>query len=273
MTKNSKKVILSLVATLTLSTSVLGADKVYAVVNGENITKKDIALILRDPRVNYDTLPLDQQKQILEGVIEQKIFSNEAIKTDIVKSEEYKTELERFKKNLAFQIWINNFSKTIEVSEAELKNFYEQNKSKIKSPVQFKASHILLKQKSDAQALINQLSKSKNLKEEFAKFAKEKSQGPSSVDGGALPWFTMDKMVPEFSNATAKLKVGTITKEPVESKFGFHIIYLEDKKEESVIPYDKVKNNLRQDLLQLKFAKELKAKAEELRKKYKIEYK
>ena len=109
MKRLGKKVILSLVASLAIASSVNAADKVYAIVNGESVTNQDIAMILRGQKVTYDTLPEVQQKQIIEGLIEQKLLSNEAYKSDIPNRTEFKIELEKFKKNLAFQIWMRDF--------------------------------------------------------------------------------------------------------------------------------------------------------------------
>jgi parvulin-like peptidyl-prolyl isomerase len=196
-----------------------------------------------------------------------------AYKTDIPKSAEYKEELEKFKKSLAFQLWLRDFSKKITIDDKEVKKFYDTNKEKFKTPDQLKASHILVKNEKEAQEIITNLSKSKNLKEDFTTMAKEKSVGPSGVNGGELGWFTKEKMVPEFSEAAEKLTVGTITKTPVKTNYGFHIIYLDDKKASAILEYDKIKDRLKQDLMQEKFAKEAKEEALKLKKKAKIEYK
>lgn len=273
MTNLGKKVILSLVATLSINSSANAADKVYATVNGDNITSQDIAMVLRGQRRTYESLSEVKQKQIIEGLVEQKLLSNAAYKSDIPKSKEYKIELEKLKKNLAFQIWMRDFGKTIKVSEKELRAFYNKNKSKMKSPVELKARHILVKTKSEAEAIIKKLSKSSNIKKDFIKLAKTKSTGPSASNGGELGWFTKEKMVPAFSNAAFKLKKGEITKTPVKTQFGFHIIYLDDKKEASTIPYNRVKARLKQNLLQRNFTISVKKRAEELKKNAKIEYK
>ena len=110
----NKKTIISIVASLALSSSVFAqADKVYAVVNGENITASDIAVALRDPRIQFDTLQDAQKKQVLTNIVEQKVLAQEAFKSDIVKSAEFKKELEKVKQNLAYQMWIRDLSKTV----------------------------------------------------------------------------------------------------------------------------------------------------------------
>jgi len=270
----SKKTILSIVASLALSSSLFAqADKVYAVVNGENITATDIAVALRDPRVKFETLQDAQKKQILTSVVEQKILAQEAFKSDIVNSVEFKKELEKVKQTLAYQMWVRNLSKTVTATDKEVKTYYEKNKAKYVTPLELKASHILVKTKKEAESIINSLESSKEKKIAFTKLAKEKSTGPSGANGGELGWFTKEKMLPEFSSAAGKLKVGTVTSKPVQTQYGFHVIYLDDKKASSIPSFEKVKLKLKQELLQTKFVNKIQKIAVDLKKKSKIEYK
>jgi len=270
----NKKSIISFVASIALSTSLFAeADKVYAVVNGENITATDIAVALRDPRIKFDTLQDAQKKQVLTGVVEQKILAQSAFKSDIVKSSEFKKELEKVKQKLAYQIWIKDLSKTITVTDKEITTYYEKNKAKFITPLELKASHILLKTEKEADSIIKSLKSSKDKKVTFTKLAKEKSIGPSGPKGGELGWFTKEKMLPEFSAAAEKLKVGSLTAKAVKTQYGFHVIYLDDKKAPQSLTLEKMKPQLRQELLQRKFVDKVQKTAADLKKKSKIQYK
>ena len=244
-------------------------NKVYVVVNGVNITQQDVNIAIRDPRVNFNSLPQKQQKQILNTLVEQKLLSQYAYDSNIPNTSIYKMELAKLKKTLALQVWVQDLSKKIKVEESDIKSFYDKNKNKFKSAPKLKASHILVKTLDEANAIIKELSKSSNMKKDFTAMAKTKSTGPSGANGGELGWFTKDKMVPEFSNAALQLKKGTITKTPVKTQFGYHIIYLDDKNSASVMGYNEVRAKLHQDLLQQKFTKTVQNKASELKKKLK----
>ena len=270
----NKKTLISIVASLALSSSLFAqTDKVYAVVNGENITASTIAVALRDPRIQFESLQEEQKKQVLSNIIEQKVLAQEAFKSKVRKSATYKEELEKVKQNLAYQIWIRDLTKTVDVTDKEVKSYYDANKAKFKTPLELKANHILVKTEKEANAIIKQLSSSKDLKVAFPKLAKEKSTGPSAQSGGDLGWFTQEKMLPEFSAAAADLKVGQITKKAVKTQYGFHVIYLADKKEPAIVKFDKITKELKQELLQKKFVEKVQKIAADLMKKSKIEYK
>jgi len=266
-----KKQILSIVASVAITaTSLIAQEKAYAIVNGTTITNADIAMALRNPKIQFDTLPKLQQDKILQSLIEQTLLSQYAMKTNIPKTAEYKQELKKLKANLAFQLWMRDLGKTIKVSNKEVKDYYNEHKIQFKAPLQLKASHILVKTKKEANDIIAKLKKAKDIKATFTKLAKEYSIGPSGKNGGELGWFTKEKMVPAFSNASAKLKKGSFTKEPVQTQFGYHIIYLDDKKEAATIPFDKIKNQLKQEVTQIKFINKIKEKVTKLKKKAKI---
>jgi parvulin-like peptidyl-prolyl isomerase len=273
-----KKILLSSVATLMLATTSLTAsDKVYATVNGENITADDIALVLKDPRIQFETLPQNNQKQILDQLIDRKLLGKKALSTEVVNTKAYKETLEKtintLKLDLALQMWIQNLSNEIKVADKDAQKYYNDNKSRFQTQPELKASHILVKTEDEAKKIIAQLKDSKNLKADFTKSAKENSIGPSKVNGGELGWFTQEKMVPEFSMATMMLKKGTITINPVKTQFGYHVIYLDDKKDAKNLTFDEVKNEIKQFLGQDQFKAKLDAIIKKEKSKAKIVYK
>jgi peptidyl-prolyl cis-trans isomerase C len=273
-----KKILLSSTVALMLSnTSLMASEKVYATVNGDNITDADIALVLKDPRIKFETLPANNQKEILDQLIDRKILGNKALSTDIVNSKVYKDTLEKtlktLKLDLALQIWIQELSRKIEVSDSDAKKYYTENKSRFQTQPELKASHILVKTEEEAKKIITSLEKSQDLKADFTKAAKENSIGPSKVNGGELGWFTQEKMVPEFSMATMMLKKGTITTNPVKTQFGYHVIYLDDKKSAKNLTFDEVKSEIKQFLSQDLFKAKLDAVIKEEKSKAKIVYK
>lgn len=265
----NKNIVSSLIATLAISSISLNAAD-YGSVNGEKITKEDIAIVLRNPNVDFDALPKKSKDKILEQIVERKLLTEKAIKSGLESDSEYKKALDKLKKDLALEIWMQKEYKKISVSNSEQKNYYNKNKSQFNIPSTLEARHILTKTEVDAKAIIKDLDKASKKKEKFIELAKTKSTGPSGPQGGYLGKFPETQMVPEFSKAAKSLGVGKYSKKPVKTQFGYHVIYLEGKNPASTMPYDKVKTKIKQVLIQEKFGKRVKTVADSLRKKAKI---
>jgi len=244
--------------------------KTYATVNGQEITDKEIKAILQViPGAQFDKLTKEQQKKIIEQAIEKKLLAEKAIQSGIEKDPEFKKVLAKMKKDLALEMWMKKQFESVKVSEKEMKDFYNKNIQMFKQPATVHARHILLKTKADAQKVINELKKAKDVKKKFIELAKKKSTGPSAANGGDLGWFDAKRMVKPFSDAAFKLKKGEFTHTPVKTQFGYHVIYLEDKKPAGNVSFEQAKVNIEQTLKVQKFqdqmkkiAKELKAKAD-----------
>ena len=121
--------------------------------------------------------------------------------------------------------------------------------------------------------MIKELKKAKDVKAKFIELAKKKSTGPSAANGGDLGWFDAKRMVKPFSDAAFKLKKGSFTTTPVKTQFGYHVIYLEDKKAAGNVSFEQAKPNIEQTLKVQKFQKEIKETAKKLTAKADIKIK
>ena len=266
----SKKFVSSLIATLAITASSLSAAETFGSVNGDKITKQDVAVILRNPNIDFNTLPKKSKDQVIEQVIEKKLLTANAVKSGVDADVQYKDALAKLKRDLALEIWMQKEYKKVSVSDADKKKYYNKNKDRFKVPATLEARHILTKTEKEAKALIKTLDKASNKKDEFIKLAKTKSTGPSGPQGGYLGKFPETKMVPAFSKAAKALSKGKYSKTPVKTQFGYHVIYLEDKVPAKSLAFDKVKSKISQVLLQEKFRAHIKNKADSLRKNAKI---
>lgn len=225
-------------------------DEVVAKVGDMTITKSEL----------YDELVNQNGTQVLNMLISDKIMeaeikaqeiniSDEEIEEDLEDMKEYfgsdedfNNELTRY--NLTLDEVRNNIKKSlqikqllepyIEITEEEMKEYFETNKASFGKEEQVKASHILVETEEEALEVIDKLDDG----EDFAKLAKEYSTDTSNSElGGNLGYFNRAKMVKEFSDAAFAMKVGDIS-EPVKTTFGYHIIKLEDKIEAKEAVYE-----------------------------------
>ena len=263
----------SLIAVAIMATS-LNASDILATVNGKNITKKDAETFVNaaSPQTHFATLDKMQQNLVLDRLIEKTLFMELAAKEGIDKKPEFQKNIEKIKGELLVNMWMKEQMDNAVVSDSEAKAFYDKNVEMFKQKESIHARHILVKEEKDAKALINQMKDLKGdaLKTKFIELAKSKSTGPSAPKGGDLGSFGKGQMVPEFSKAVWALKVGEMTKEPVKTQFGYHIIYLEEKKPASAVPYAEVKEKIVATLKQKQFAAKVAAMAKELKSKAKI---
>lgn len=163
------------------------------------------------------------------------------------------------------------------VSEKESRLFFENNPQYFKKPEEVKASHILIQvspeatdeEKLAARERIEAVQKKIAAGDDFAELARQYSDGPSKVNGGNLGYFDRTKMVKPFSDAAFELEPGQVS-DIVETRFGYHLIKVYDKKPKTVYVFEDIKVRLGQLLQQQKIQKETIRYLEELRKTAKV---
>lgn len=89
---------------------------------------------------------------------------------------------------------------------------------------------------------------------DFAELAKKKSEGPSAADGGDLGFFRRGVMVAEFERVAFSLAVGAVS-DPVRTKFGWHVLKVEERRAVAPQPFEDVKDTLREKLLRSQLEK------------------
>ncbi|CAA6798393.1 MAG: Peptidylprolyl isomerase [uncultured Sulfurovum sp.] len=255
-----------------LMTSVLSADEVLAIVDGENISKEDVNefVVKSIPGATFNTLNNVQKESVINQMVERRLFLEDAKELKIEDESEYQQALKKLKENLILDYWMKKKVEEIEISEKEAKQYYLNNSKRFLKPASVKVRHILVPTEDEAITLIAELELTTILKEKFIALAHSESTGPSAVNGGELDWFVYEQMVPEFSEAAFKLKVGSITKKAVKTQFGYHIIYLVDKKEEGSISYKMARAEIVKSLRLLRFKTKLAKLSKKLKKTAKI---
>ena len=163
--------------------------------------------------------------------------------------EEVKT---RIRKGIGYQKIVEaQFEGKINVTEEDSKKFYDENPKEFGKPEQARASHILIAikptdsndVKNEAKQKIEQLLKQVQDDADFAQLAKENSTCPSSEKSGDLGFFPRGQMVPAFEKVAFELKPGQIS-DVVETRFGYHIIKVTDRKDASTTSYEDAKDDI-----------------------------
>jgi peptidyl-prolyl cis-trans isomerase C len=226
--------------------------------------------------INVDDQKVDEQ---LAGI--KKRFPNDADFQKALTSMNL-TEAEvrtQIKRGLAIRGLIDReVADKIVVTEEETKAYYTDNPRFFKQPEQVKASHILIKveataddaAKAAARKKIEDVRKKLTDGGDFAELAKEYSEGPSGPRGGDLGYFGRGQMVKPFDDAVFAMQVNQVS-EVVETRFGYHLIKVYDKKPEETLAYAEVKDRISERLKREKIQKGAQGYVENLKKDAKIE--
>ena len=212
------------------------------------------------------------------------------LKKQFLSDSEYKNELSRrnisedllrtrLERNLSVQKYVERqFFEKIKVTDEDIIAYYESHLNLLKQPLQVRVSHILIQSDSKwetsrkdearwkAEKILKDLKKSKD----FAAIAREYSDGPTRTNGGDLGYIKMGQLEKQFENVIFNLKTGEIS-DIIETDYGFHIFKVMDRKPESILAYDQVKEQIRQYLLQEKAKQEADLHAKKLREKANVE--
>jgi len=264
-----------------LLTGVVATANTLVTVNGTAITQQEVdAELMNATQGRFNQVPAEKQaqfrQQVLQQLIGKELVYGDAKKTGILNSNEYKVEYKkleaRMKKELAVQVWQKKQLDGIKISEKDLKEYYDKNLGEFNEKEAVHARHILVKTEAEAKSIINELKSlsGAKLKSQFEALAKAKSTGPSGPKGGDLGYFAQGQMVPAFNDKVFSMKEGTITLTPVKTQFGFHVIYLEDKKTAATRAFSEVKSFIEQRLKMEKFKSVMKSKMDALQKKASI---
>jgi parvulin-like peptidyl-prolyl isomerase len=275
------RLVTKIVTSLAIMSSIATAQTLVTV-NGTAITKKEVDTeLMNATQGRFNQVPAEKRaefrKQVLEQLVAKELVYSDAKKTGILKSNDFKKEYvkvqKRIKKELAIQVWQKKELDKIKISNKTLKDYYNKNKEEFNQKESVHARHILVETKAEAKKIILLLKglKGDALKTKFIKEAKAKSTGPSAPKGGDLGYFAQGQMVPEFNDKVFSMKVGTISK-PIKTQFGFHIIYLEDKKAKKVRSFKEVKSFIDQRLRIEKAKSVIQEKMKKLKKAAIIKY-
>jgi peptidyl-prolyl cis-trans isomerase C len=237
------------------------ASKPLAVVNGVALPQV-FANFVRQGRINRGGAPEALTDEALrDAVITAELLSQEAMRKGLDKDPTLIAAMEFQKKDLLSQALIEDFMRSHPVSEETLKAEYDNAKAKAGN-TEYRARHILVNSEKEAKEIISKLTTGKKAK--FDDLAKKESKDPSAGNGGDLGWALPANLVPEFAIAMVKMKPGEVSKEPVQTKFGWHVIRLEETRKLDFPAYDKLKNRIASQMQQLqlrKYVQELRASA------------
>lgn len=278
--KKSLMGIVSVIFVMILVVSGCSSSKWVAKVNGTAISLDQYNTRLNDAKAVYEKQQVDfsseegkenltqLKNQIFDFMIMNEVISQEVqklgLKTDDPKVSEKEAELKQdvgteeqfldelkkmgmteldLQKYLALNLKV---TADTQLTDDEVRAYFDKNPDKYGEPEKVKARHILVATEDEANQIIAQLKEGGN----FEELAKEKSLDEESKgSGGDLDFFARGQMVSEFEEAAFAQKVGEYSAQPVKTKFGYHIILVEEHKQAVAADYAAVKDTVAKNVM------------------------
>ncbi|RXJ82805.1 peptidylprolyl isomerase [Arcobacter sp. F2176] len=273
-----KKLVYTLSIVVSLFSSTYASD-ILAVVNGGNVTS-EVA-----PN-NFKTLDNQTQKNILNKLIEKRLVSDYALKTDIVKSEEYKKVLKHILKMsdendnkkgnenladivkqksikgytqeqlnskkglLAFDFLLTQKAEQLLPSDKELEKYYNDRRYKYDTPAQIELLSIVVEKLSLAKEIIKKLQNAKDILQEFSILAKKYSLAPTAKNSGYFGKIPLSVLNSELSPILKDKKRGFFTDNAVKTEFGYEIFYVLNDILEYNSTFEGVKDKVKEEYVQ-----------------------
>ena len=243
--------------------------KILATVGSLQVTEEEVNEFLQGlgQRAQAYNTP-EGRRAVLNQLIGNKLLLLDAKRNLYEAETAFRDELARLKDNLLINYAGEKAIAGATVTEKDAEEFYAQNTEKFTQGESVNASHILVDSEEKAKEIYADIEAGKIT---FEDAAKEYSSCPSKAQGGSLGDFTKGQMVPEFDTAVFAMQVGEITKEPVKTQFGYHLIKLNSKNEASVADFATVKEEIKAMLLNEKRRKAYESKINQLKIMYPVD--
>ncbi len=266
-----KKVLICLIAFLfVFSCAKKDNGKVLVKIDNDTITLEEFNKELDKIPMNMKMLVATQsgKKTYLDRLIMKKLLLGEAAKSKIESEAEFQNRLVDIKEQLLIESLLKKkVAADSQLTDDDMKKYYDSNKEKFKKEKEINTRHILLKTEEEAKQIMEKLQKG----EDFIELSKKYSIDPNAkASGGEIGFHPKGTLLPEYEAAAFKLtKVGQVAG-PVKSQFGYHIIRLEGTKPPAYVSFNEVKDFIRQQLTQDKQKGLLEKYIEDLKKAAKI---
>lgn len=243
---------------------------ILATIDGEDVTLQEFNKELDKIPANMKMLVATQtgKKNYLDRLVVKKLLLKVAKKEKVDSEKEFQDRLTDIKEQLLIEsVLKKKINADTKIADADLKKYYDDNKENFKKDREINTRHILVKTEGEAKQVQGRLLKG----EDFAELAKKYSIDPqASANGGELGYHPKGTLMPEYEETALKLtKVGQISG-IVKTKYGFHIIRLEGIRPPTYVPFEEVKDFMKQKIAQEKQTELLEKYINELKKEAKI---
>ena len=235
-------------------------DGPVATVNGVQIPRQRLDLVVRQQTARGATDSEKVRAQVREALINNELLIQEANRSGIARKTEVQQQIDLTRQEVIANAMVGEYLRTRPVSEAEIQKEYDRAKAQT-GDKEYKARHVLVATEEDARSVLAELKKGGKFDDIAQKRSLDEGTRPK---GGDLDWNVPRNFDKSFADAMVKLEKGKMTEAPVRSRFGFHVIQLDDVRALSFPPLTQVKPQIQQRIVGQRaetLIRELRAKA------------
>jgi peptidyl-prolyl cis-trans isomerase C len=222
------------------------AGKPIATVNGVAVPQHRMDFLMQQQQQRGAQDTEQMRNMVREELVNREILTQEAAKSGITRNPDVQAQLDVARQEIIVNAYLREWVRKNPITDAEVQKEYERAK-KQQGDKEYKARHILLETEDQAKGMIAELKKGAK----FEDLASKNSKDPgSAARGGDLDWNVPGTYDRQFADAMVKLEKGKYTEQPVRTRFGFHVIQLDDVRQSRFPALAEVKPRIQQMLAQ-----------------------
>ncbi|MCX8099489.1 MAG: peptidylprolyl isomerase, partial [Casimicrobiaceae bacterium] len=212
----------------------------------ELVSKAQFDLILQERLAQGHPDSPELRAALREELLNRELIVRAAKAKNLDKEALVRTQMQAASETVLIRAYLSEFFRSNPIPEEALRKEYETIRAGL-GDKEYRARHILVEKREEAEAVIKQLQAGAN----FAEIAKAQSKDPGSREnGGDLDWAVPSNYVKPFADAMVALQKGKFTPQPVQTPFGYHVILLEDVRPAQIPAFEEVRAQLTQRLQQ-----------------------
>jgi peptidyl-prolyl cis-trans isomerase C len=190
------------------------------------------------------------RQNLLDDLVAREVISQDIKKTGLLNKDNNALKLKLAQQNTLLELWFEEYFKKNPVTESDVRAEYDRQAALSKEPQnskQYEVSQIQVATEAEATEIIQQINKGAK----FETLAKDKSlEKISGAQGGVVGWVLPAQLASPINTLIVNLTKGQVAQSPIRTNNGWHVVKLDDVRPFVIAPFDQVRNNLAQELVQ-----------------------
>jgi peptidyl-prolyl cis-trans isomerase C len=231
-----------------------------ATVNGAAIPRARLDAVVRQQVSRGAADSESLRAQVRDLLVNNELLVQEANRSGLAKKPEVQQQIDLVRQEVIANALIGEYLRANPIADTDIQKEYERAKSQT-GDKEYRARHVLVATEDEAKGVIADIKKGAKFEEIAQKRSLDEGSRPK---GGDLDWNVPATFDKAFADAMVKLDKGKMTETPVRTRYGFHVILLEDVRAVSFPKIDQVRPQIQQSLVNQRveaYVRDLRAKA------------